>query len=262
MRDARDWDEAYLQELIAIGEQESLTLDYKASADLAKDNSKRNSISKDVSAFANSAGGFLVYGMLENKHVPTNIDVGVDRNVITKEWLESVIKSVIQPVVDDVVIKAVDLPANGADKVIYVVQIPQATSRAPTDTSTSIRLFASAQYPLCSDACDCSCSTLVYAANEPKASCCMQIQRDGTGQPYIEREQARGHDERACIQRKSDPEKDWASTRAYLNVVRCNSPGHPGGNATDFPIFNSNLSDEQILEAFVQATSAVTGCSL
>jgi hypothetical protein len=131
MKDANDWDEAYLLELIRVGQQESLTLDYKASAGLAKTDKCRSDLSKDVSAFANSAGGFLVYGMLENKHVPTAIDVGVDRNVITKEWLESVIKSVIQPVVDDLVIKQIDLPSKGANKVAYMVQIAQATARAP-----------------------------------------------------------------------------------------------------------------------------------
>jgi predicted HTH transcriptional regulator len=131
MKDAKNWDEAYLLELIKVGEQESLTLDYKASAALAKNDKTRQDLSKDVSAFANSAGGFLVYGMLENKHVPTSIDVGVDRNVITKEWLESVIKSVIQPVVEDLVIKQIDLPSKGAGMVAYVVQIAQATSRAP-----------------------------------------------------------------------------------------------------------------------------------
>jgi hypothetical protein len=90
----------------------------------------------------------------------------------------------------------------------------------------------------------------------------MQIQRDGTGQPYIEWDQAGGNYKRAWIQRKTEPGKDWAGTGAYLNVVRCNSPGHPGENPTDFPIFNSNLSDEQILEAFVQAANAITGCKV
>jgi predicted HTH transcriptional regulator len=131
MKGAKDWDEAYLLELIRVGEQESLTLDYKGSPGLAKTDKCRSDLSKDVSSLANSAGGFLVYGMLENKHVPTSIDIGVDRNVITKEWLESVIKSVIQPVVDDLVIKQIELPSKGTNKVAYVVQIAQAASRAP-----------------------------------------------------------------------------------------------------------------------------------
>jgi hypothetical protein len=131
MKDVRDWDEAELLGLIEVGEQESLTLDYKASAGLAKDDVKKNDLSKDVSAFANSAGGVLIYGMLEDRHVPTAIDVGLDRNVITKEWLESVIKGVIQPVVDGLVIRQIDVPSQGAGKVAYAVQIPSATSRAP-----------------------------------------------------------------------------------------------------------------------------------
>lgn len=85
----------------------------------------------------------------------------------------------------------------------------------------------------------------------------MEIQHDGNGQPYIEWEQAAGCYKRAWIQRR-DGDKDWADTERYLNVVRCNSAGHPGGNATDFPIFN-NLADEQILLAFVYAINAMTG---
>lgn len=90
----------------------------------------------------------------------------------------------------------------------------------------------------------------------------MQIQYDGSGQPYVEWEQANGHYKRAWIQRKTEPSKDWAGTGVYLNVVRCNSPGHPGGNPTDFPIFDSGLRDEQILIAFVHSVNAITRCRL
>lgn len=89
----------------------------------------------------------------------------------------------------------------------------------------------------------------------------MQIQYDSNDSPYIEWEQAEGCYKRAWIQRKKDPDKDWANTERYLNVVRCNSPGHPGGNPTDFPIFN-DLPDKQILTAFVQSVNAMTGCKL
>lgn len=90
------------------------------------------------------------------------------------------------------------------------------------------------------------------------------IQKDGKGQPFIEWEQASGQYKRAWIQRKDDPEKDWAKTpqRRYLNVVRIEERGGgPAGNATDFPIF-SPYSDEQILEAFVASVSAITGCPI
>ena len=92
----------------------------------------------------------------------------------------------------------------------------------------------------------------------------MNIQRDTKGQPFIEWEQAPGGYKRAWIQRKAGSDKDWANTPQgrYLNVVRIEQLGAgPAGNATDFPIF-SNLSDEQILEAFVASVSAITGCRL
>src|SRR5438034_9846846 len=90
----------------------------------------------------------------------------------------------------------------------------------------------------------------------------MQVQRDQKGQPFIEWEQAPGGFKRAWIQRKTDPGKDWASTGRYLNVVRIEGLGAgPAGNATDFPVFSS-LTDEQILEAFVAAVCAITGCRL
>ena len=57
MREPWDWIEADLVQLIAIGEQESLVLDYKSCDALAKTDKKKDELSKDVSAFADSAGG-------------------------------------------------------------------------------------------------------------------------------------------------------------------------------------------------------------
>ena len=91
----------------------------------------------------------------------------------------------------------------------------------------------------------------------------IQIRRDQQGQPYIQWAQleVEGGYKRAWIQRK-DGEKDWAGTGRYLNVVRTDGPDSgPAGKATDFPVF-SQLPDEQILEAFVAAVCAVTGCAL
>lgn len=91
----------------------------------------------------------------------------------------------------------------------------------------------------------------------------IEIQRDGNGQPYIQWQQGRAAAyKRAWIQNREGTEKDWAGSGRYLNVVRTVGPDSgPGGNATDFPIFN-DLPDEQILEAFVAAVCAITGCEL
>lgn len=89
----------------------------------------------------------------------------------------------------------------------------------------------------------------------------MNIKKDGKGQSYIEWEIGPGGFKRAWIQYR-EADKDWASTGRYLNVVRVEEYDKgPAGNATDFPTF-SNLSDEQILTAFVSSVCAITGCAL
>jgi hypothetical protein len=117
---------ADLQKLIADGIAESLTLDYKASPSLGKDSKQRDELCKDVTAFANSAGGQIVYGLEENKNLPIKLDDGADPS-ITKEWIEQVIDSRVQPRVDGLVITPIRL-AKGFG---FVITIPQATSRAP-----------------------------------------------------------------------------------------------------------------------------------
>ena len=89
----------------------------------------------------------------------------------------------------------------------------------------------------------------------------MEFGKDGKDQLYVVWDQG-GAKKRAWIQTKDDPEKDWAKTKRYLNVVRCNEHGNPGGNATDFPVFDKRLSDEQILRAFVYSISSITGCQI
>jgi predicted HTH transcriptional regulator len=79
MKDSMEWNVADVRALITNQVQESLTLDYKRSDSLDKaDSRKRIELSKDVSAFANSAGGVILYGMVEDKHLPTGIDAGID----------------------------------------------------------------------------------------------------------------------------------------------------------------------------------------
>jgi hypothetical protein len=132
MRPVAEWDESDLLAMIRDEIQESLTLDFKRSAALDKsDNKKRNELSKDASAFANSEGGMLIYGIVEDGHIPTAMDEGVDRTKITKEWLESVIRTNIHPAVDQLLIKQIPLSNKGPETVAYVLEIGQATSRAP-----------------------------------------------------------------------------------------------------------------------------------
>ena len=117
--------------MIQGGVQESLLLDYKRCAALDKRNPKsRSDLSKDVSAFANSAGGTLIYGVEEENHLPKQIDAGFDPKDVTREWLEQVITSTIQRRIDGVRIKQIELKKNRPGRVAYVVHVPQ-SNRAP-----------------------------------------------------------------------------------------------------------------------------------
>src|SRR5690242_11383428 len=104
------WDQPRIEEYITQGIEESLRLDYKAAGSLAQNPDKKKEITKDVSAMANSAGGIIIYGMTEdatNRHLPGAIDP-VDRNQISKEWLEQ-ITSNIRPKIDGLVIYPVSI---------------------------------------------------------------------------------------------------------------------------------------------------------
>jgi predicted HTH transcriptional regulator len=71
---------ADLQRLVDEALEESLTLDYKASAALSREGKAPDEMCKDVTALANSAGGQLVYGIEEDKvtRKPSRVDDGVD----------------------------------------------------------------------------------------------------------------------------------------------------------------------------------------
>ena len=78
------------------------------------DDAKKAEITKDVSAFANSAGGVLIYGIAEppdraERHKPGRPDP-ICRANFSKEWLEQIIQS-IQPRIDGVNIIPVEIDA-------------------------------------------------------------------------------------------------------------------------------------------------------
>ena len=132
MKDPSNWTEADLQALVDGNVQEDLHLDYKRSAALAKAEPCRLELSKDVSAFANSDGGLIIYGIAEGKdNHPMGIDEGVNAVELNREWLEQTIVSNIQPKIDRLAIYPIPLPSKDKNRVAYVVSIPQATSRAP-----------------------------------------------------------------------------------------------------------------------------------
>ncbi|MHC5728507.1 MAG: AlbA family DNA-binding domain-containing protein, partial [Nostoc sp.] len=128
----KEWSEETILSMIKDGVQESLELDYKeCPAIFPLTDGKKKELSKDVSAFANSAGGIIIYGIKENGHIPTEIDTGFDPNALSKERLEQTINSNIHPRINELIIKQIELVTTNPGHVLYVVSIPQATTRAP-----------------------------------------------------------------------------------------------------------------------------------
>lgn len=128
----KEWSEETILSMIKDGVQENLELDYKECGSLSPLNDKKKTeLSKDVSAFANSAGGIIIYGVKENGHIPTEIDTGFDPNALSKESLEQIINSNIHPRINGLIIKPIELVTTNPGHVLYVVEVPQATTRAP-----------------------------------------------------------------------------------------------------------------------------------
>lgn len=126
---ARELREEDIIKLITEGVEENLHLDYKSLGALEKTDKKKKDISKDVSSFANSDGGSIIYGVKEfdqpeKRHLPEKIEEGYAPNDISKEWLEEVINSSIKPKIQSLIIIPVRLRNN---KNIYVVNIPKSS---------------------------------------------------------------------------------------------------------------------------------------
>ncbi|MBD1364432.1 ATP-binding protein [Mucilaginibacter sp. ZT4R22] len=123
--------QTYLETLIADRVEENLHLDYKAAKalDKANLNKTKDSISKDVAAFANSDGGIIIYGLKEdvsNRHIVSEIDY-LERIDISKEWLEQIIQTSIQPRIEGVIIHPIEIDGS-KQKVVYVVDVPKSNT--------------------------------------------------------------------------------------------------------------------------------------
>ena len=111
-----------LNDFVELEVEESTHLDYKDGAALSPD--KISEITKDVSSFANSDGGIIIYGVGENKetHVPSYY-APITNAKISKEWLEQKI-NIIQPNIKGLQIFPIRLNKK-ATKSIYIVKIPR-----------------------------------------------------------------------------------------------------------------------------------------
>ena len=127
MQKLQPWTLQRIEQLIIGQIEESLFLEYKAMGAISAVEKQRTAISIDVSSFANSAGGTIIYGIAEdavNRHLPGYIDPITDFKRYTKEWLEDVIDTNIFPPVRGIRITPIRISGENPGS-IYVVDIPQ-----------------------------------------------------------------------------------------------------------------------------------------
>ncbi len=119
------WDQARIQQLIDDKIEESLELEYKGGELSKKKDELRNTLSKEVSALANSNGGNLIIGVDEDKdkNVPTGYSL-IDRKEWSKERIENIITSNIQPRISGLIIHPIIID-NKEDQVLYVIEVPK-----------------------------------------------------------------------------------------------------------------------------------------
>lgn len=103
--------------------EESIHLDFKSAGSLDKSDGKKKELSKDISAFANSDGGLIIYGIDERDHKAFGLSF-IDGNTFTKEWLEQLINTTIQRRIPDLTIYPVRFDSK-IEQTIYVVKIPK-----------------------------------------------------------------------------------------------------------------------------------------
>jgi hypothetical protein len=110
--------------------KESLTLEYKSSGAVDKSEPKKHEMAKDALAFANAAGGQIIYGMQEKDNLPLGLDAGIDPNQFPGIWFEQVIQQNVAPQIEGLRVHEVPLD-DGTGRVAVVVTIPAAQGRAP-----------------------------------------------------------------------------------------------------------------------------------
>lgn len=118
--------EADLQELIDNGVPERKNIEYKEALPDNKYESKKEFLA-DISSFANTVGGHILYGVKEENGVPTNL-VGVSNGDLDSEVLrlENLMRDNIQPRLQGVSIRHINVEASNP---VLIIRIPKSWSK-------------------------------------------------------------------------------------------------------------------------------------
>lgn len=125
----QELEEADIQFLINNDVRESVQLEFKQALDTS--NEAKKMLCRQVSALANSQGGYLIVGVTEDDGVADAIN-GIPKTVDstkTEEWVEQVLNSNITQRVAPLVMKVIDIETD-PDNMVLVIHVPL-SPRAP-----------------------------------------------------------------------------------------------------------------------------------
>lgn len=114
-----------IQALIDCHAEEGVHLEFKRADALSQD--KADKITKSLSAFSNSDGGLIIYGVAEKEHAASEFSF-VDGNKITTEHISQFARYV-QPSIDELTVFPIRKDGD-LSKSVYVVQVPK-SDKAP-----------------------------------------------------------------------------------------------------------------------------------
>jgi hypothetical protein len=116
----------YFERLVANSAEENIHRDFKACDSLSferRGDKKKSEFAKDVSAFANSDGGVLLYGIKEVRRDDDEcIELGEGTSRVTKEQLENILTNRINPKIEGLLIHEVP-NSNGTS--YWAVEVPR-----------------------------------------------------------------------------------------------------------------------------------------
>lgn len=122
---------ADLMALIQNEERESQALEYKQ--EITPNDHGKTELLKDLTAFSNSLGGFLIFGIKEEDGLPKEL-IGINKNISNQkvdEWITNIVTSGVDPKIN-FQIKTIKIDS---EKVVVLIHIPESVRKPHMVTS-------------------------------------------------------------------------------------------------------------------------------
>lgn len=97
-----------LKELQNNSVSESKTLEYKKELNLKSDSDKKEFLA-DITAFANTSGGDIIYGISEKSGIPDSLDgIGIEDLDSLKQQIENILRDGLEPRISGILIREIE----------------------------------------------------------------------------------------------------------------------------------------------------------